>query len=446
VNPYESPQVVTAAGLEGPSGGGATSVRHAIVAATTLAAVLMYLDRVCIGWILESDSFKHDIPLNAGQNAAIKQGFFWAYALAQVPAGWLAERFGKRVLMSVLILLWSAFTALTSFADGFTMLLIARLGCGLAQAGAYPIAGSLLSRWAHLSWRGVASSIVSLGGRLGGALAPLITAFLIVRSDDWRTAGWVYGGVGIAVALLFWLIFRERPEDHPRCNPAEIDYLAEGRVPQKPKPTQPFPIMAVLTDVSLWLMCAVQFLTNVGWAFIINTLPTYFKEVLKLSDDDNGMISTVTLFIGFLGLLTGGLVTDACWRWLGVRWGRLVPLVATRFLAAAMFALCITTENPWLLALLLGFMAFTNDAGIPAVWAWAQDVGGRQVAPIMGWANMWGNFGAALQPAIILAVNYYLDDNGDYHEAFLASAGAFAVAGVLSLGINAAKPVVAQDH
>ena len=434
-----------------------TNVRFAILAVTTLAAFLMYLDRACIGWIIESDSFKREIVLDAASNvpgkptvtpyqkAAIKEAFFWAYALAQVPAGWLAERFGKRLLMSVLILLWSAFTALTSFSDGFAMLFIARLGCGLAEAGAYPIAGSLLSRWANVRWRGVASSVVSLGGRLGFALAPLITAFLILRSDNWRVAGWVYGVVGIFAAGCFWFVFRERPAEHPGCNKAEVDYLAEGRPPEKTTVRQGFPLMAVLTDGSLWLMCGVQFLTNVGWAFVINTLPTYFKTVLHLSDDDNGMISTVTLCIGFFGLISGGFFTDACSGWWGVRIGRLVPIVSTRFLAAGCFLLCLTTSDPWLLAVYLGLMTFSSDAGLPAVWAWSQDVGGRQVAPILGWANMWGNFGAALQPRLILLVtNDRFDTNGDYHEAFYLSAGAFALAGLLSFGINAAKPVVPE--
>ena len=145
-----------------------TNVRHAVLLATTLAAFLMYLDRICISWILSSKSFQQDIRLDPvveeeteegkqgngdqgpgkiaatpkkrdqPQENAIKMAFFLAYALGQVPAGWLAERFGKRMLMSVMILLWSACTALMSFANSFEMLLLARLGCGLAQAGGVP--------------------------------------------------------------------------------------------------------------------------------------------------------------------------------------------------------------------------------------------------------------------------------------------------------------------
>lgn len=436
-------------------------MRHAIVLATTLSAFLMYLDRVCIGWIIESDSFKSEIVLDPpppGESAAttseakrpetqkdwIKQAFFWAYAFAQVPAGWLAERFGKRTLMTAMIVLWSAFTAMTSFANGFEMLVVARLGCGLAQAGAYPIAGSLISKWVVFNRRGLASSVVSLGGRLGGALAPLITAYVIIASNNWRMAGWLYGLIGLGVAAAFWHVFRERPQDHPRCNDAEVELLSEGRPAQPPTVVAAFPLRAVLGNASLWMMCGMQFLTNVGWAFVINSVPTYFKEVLKLPDDQNGTISTAVLVIGFVGLMAGGFITDACGRVLGLRLGRMLPIALTRFVAAIFFLLCLTTTSPWMLAAYLGLMAFCTDAGIPATWAYAQDVGGKQIAPILGWGNMWGNFGAALQPQIIAFVNRW-DTNRDYHEAFLVSAGSFALAGLLALGINAARPIVQEE-
>jgi MFS family permease len=419
-----------------------SNVRHAVVLVTTLAAFLMYLDRACLAWMIGSDSFRSDISLTDPQREWLKQAFFWAYALAQVPAGWLAERFGKRVLMSVMILSWSAFMALSGFADGFMLLVVARIGIGLAQAGSYPIAGSLLSRWAHPDWRGMASSVVALGGRLGLVLAPVITAYLIDASG-WRHVGWWYGGVGLIVALLFWRVFRETPDQHPGCNAAEQKYLHDPRVAMLSKQPTTFPWRAVLTDTSLWLMCGVQFLTNVGWAFAINSMADHFKTVHGVSDTTNGNISTIAMSIGMLGMLLGGFLTDLSKRRLGLRRGRLVPMVATRFLAAGSFALCIWIDDLRLLVVLLGLMMFFTDAGLPAMWAWAQDVGGRQVAPIMGWANMWGNFGAALQPALLILAREF-DSSSQGTTAFMLSSAAFALAGVLAMGINAAKPVVSE--
>jgi len=421
-----------------------TNVRYSVLTATTLVAFLMYLDRACLAWMLSSDSFRADIPLSPAAQDNLKSAFFWAYALAQVPAGWLAERFGKRTLMTVLILMWSGFTALSGFSNGLTMLLIARLGCGLAEAGAYPISGSLLSRWAHVSRRGFCSSVVPLGGRLGLALAPTITAMVILHAGSWRWAGWAYGIMGLAVAAFFWVTFRENPRAHPLCNEAERALLDEGHdaaTDVTPAAPRRFPWRAVLTDRSLSLMCAYQLLTNFGWAIVINSLSGYLKDVRHLSDTMNSHISTITLVIGICGLMLGGLFTDALTRKFGLRLGRLLPLSLTRFAAAAMLIVCVWVQNPWLFAVCLGLMVFSTDSGLPATWAWAQDVGGRNIAPIFGWANMWGNFGAALQANLAVWLLARFDPNHNQKVLFVASAFAFALAGVLSFGINAAKKV-----
>nr|WP_075088625.1 MFS transporter [Verrucomicrobium spinosum] len=266
----------------------------------------------------------------------------------------------------------------------------------------------LLSRWAHINWRGFASGVVSLGGRLGFVLAPLITVKVILLFGSWRWAGWAYGLSGLLVAWLFWMAFRETPEEHPGSNEAERALLAEGRTaaPAAPADTKAggpgyrFPLKAVLRDRSLWMMCFYQMLTNFGWAFVINSMSTYLRDVRHLSEDMNGYISTLTLFIGMFGLLLGGLLTDWLTRKLGLRLGRLLPLSVTRFLSAGMCLACLWADSPWLLAVCLGLMVFSTDSALPAVWAWAQDVGGRNVAPIFGWANMWATLVPPSRPQL----------------------------------------------
>lgn len=153
-------------------------VRYRVIFACMLMAILLYLDRFCISF---AEVFiKDELGLSDKQIAIILGSFFASYALCQVPSGWLSDRFGARTMLTIYILMWSLFTALTGFVSGFVMLLIFRLGFGVGQAGAYPTSANLVSKWMPLSARGIASSMVSVGGRLGGALAPILTAFLIV--------------------------------------------------------------------------------------------------------------------------------------------------------------------------------------------------------------------------------------------------------------------------
>ncbi len=421
-----------------------TNVRHRILGTATVVAFLMYLDRICLANIIGSDSFQKAVHLETWQSDWIKGAFFWAYALFQVPAGWLSDRFGTRMLITVYIAAWSLFTAATSFSTGFMTLFFARLLCGLAEAGYYPASSGLLTRWAHIDGRGMASSLISWGGRVGGAVAPGLTALVILQAGDWRWAGWLYGAAGIVVALVYWRVFREHPRLHPDCNADEIALLAEGRgefLPAKDPPRR-FPLAAACRSGNLWLANAVQFFTNIGWAFLVLSLPDYLKKVMHLDDRMAGWITTAALSIGILALPLGGALTDAITRRRGKRLGRMLPMSVTKFAAAACYLLALWTDSPWGMAVAFGLVAFFADIGLPSMWTTMQDISCRHQAQLFGWSNMWGNFGAASLPFLFTAVLRSYDTNHDYQEGVWLCAIAFVLAGVAALFVNAEQPVL----
>lgn len=155
-----------------------TRVRYSIVASASLMAVLLYLDRFCISF---AEVFiQEDLGLTNNQTGWMLSAFFWTYALGQVPSGWLTDRFGSRLMLTLYVLLWSLFTGLTGAAFSLVALLALRLGFGLAQAGAYPTASSIVSKWVPFARRGTASGIVAFGGRMGGFLAVFVSGYLLV--------------------------------------------------------------------------------------------------------------------------------------------------------------------------------------------------------------------------------------------------------------------------
>lgn len=423
-----------------------TLVRHQILVTATIVAFLMYLDRICLAEILKSESFQQSIPLDQQQKDLIKGSFFWAYALAQVPAGWLSDRFGARMLIPLYIAIWSFFTLATGFCTGFLSLMLVRFFCGLAEAGYYPASSGIMTRWAHIENRGFASSAVALGGRAGGTLAPMLTIYVIVSAGDWRWAGWLYGGLGIAVALAYWHVFREHPRQHPRCNAAEVELLAQGRGDFMPetRPVSGFPWKTVWRSKNLWMSSAMQFFTNVGWAFLVLSFGDYLKHVLHVDDTTGGTMVTVALSFGLLALVAGGWTTDYLSRRYGKRLGRILPMSVSKFIAAGLYMLAISTTSPWLATLWFGLATFFADIGLPAVWTTMQDISGRQQAQFFGWCNMWGNFGAALMPLLFTGVLTAFDTNHDYHEGVWLCAFAFVLAGLFAIGLNAEKPVVQE--
>src|SRR5262245_49407949 len=154
-----------------------TRVRYLVVLVTMLVAVLLYLDRICLSF---AETFiAEDLGLSRTQIGWLLSAFFWSYAIVQVPSGWLTDWLGGRLMLTLYVLTWSLFTGWTGLAVGFVSLFVLRLGVGAGQAGAYPTAASLVRSWVPFAARGTASSIVALGGRIGGALAPVLTAYLI---------------------------------------------------------------------------------------------------------------------------------------------------------------------------------------------------------------------------------------------------------------------------
>ena len=413
-----------------------TRARYTIVASTTLVAVLLYLDRICIAEIAKRDDFRAAFEIGDKGAGLFMSVFFFAYALAQVPAGWLSDRFGARGMLTFYILAWSICTVLTGLVGGFAMLIAARVFFGFAQAGCYPTSGGLLKRWIPVDGRGRASAIVSMGGRLGGVIAPVLTAWLLADYLKWQHVLLLYGTSGIFVAALFWRNIRESPAVHPHANDAEQALAADDEGEAKPDPPPWPPIWSLIKSGSMWLMCLLQFAINVGWVFIVSWLPSYMKDIHQVSEKTGGLMTTLVMSAGICGLLLGGPLADWLLKRFGARRGRTLQLVGAYVCAALAYGLMLRLNSPWAIVGALGVVAFMTDLSIPPIWAHMMDVGGRNAAAVFGWGNMWGNFGAFVCINLVPQINERFDQNQDSHEAFILFAAAFVIAALAALGLN----------
>lgn len=416
--------------------------RYVVVGITAVAALWMYIDRVCFSTL--ADPAQKDLGMSDEQKEYMLSAFFFTYALFQIPMGSLADWFGQRLVLSVSIAAWSVVTALSGYVDGFVTLLVARLLLGVTESGAYPAAAGLVKVWARPNERGRFSSAVALGGRIGGASAPVLTGWLAVllagvaltghwhnpSGVNWRGVLFTYGLCGVAVAAAFWVFVRNHP-------PGE---------PPPPRPRMSF--WEFLRDLlrRLWLlarnrnMClfgAAQFGVNIGWAFVVTLLPSYLNQSFGVPLEKRGEMQSVVLYVGCTGMLLGGVVTDALRQRLGPRLGRSVPIGTTLGGCAACMFLVPALPTPWAVVAALGVMAFLVDLHNPSIWSFAQDVGGRNVGVALGWGNMWGNLGAAVSPPLLGGVARA----AGWDAAFLLCGGLFAAAAVCGFLLDATKPV-----
>lgn len=428
-----------------------TTVRYRVMGLAVAASFMLYVDRYCLGELLKHASLTQELHLNTDRLSWSLSAFFWSYGLLQVPSGWLADRFGPRWLLAIYIVGWSIFAAAMGLVTGFVSLFVIRVGLGVMQAGAYPTSANVSSRWIPLADRGIASAFIAFGGRFGAAAALAFTTALMRSSGSWRWIMFVYGALGCLVGIAFSIVARDWPAQHPGVNEAELAIIERGRVRDCQVRTSPYQWEAglrsmgqVLRSLSMWAMCLSQFMTNVGWVFLVTWLPKYLVEARHLDSQVGANMNALTLVAGMFGTLLGGRLTDVISRTLGLRHGRALPLALSRFLAAGAYLAIPHVDSPWTAVALFCLVSFATDLGLPGTWAYMQDVGGRYVAAMLGWGNMWGNFGAAVAQLTVAR----LSGGGpeiDWNKALFVCAGAFMISGVASFFIDATKPVIRDD-
>lgn len=414
-----------------------TRVRYGMLGATTFVAVMLYLDRVCLSIV--GERIKPDQGLTDEEFTALLSAFFWAYAIFQLPAGRLGDRFGPRRILTAYLFLWSACTGLMGLASGFAALFALRLGCGLFEAGAYPLAAGVVRRWVPATARGTASGVVAVGGRVGGAIAPMLTLALAAGATDaWRRPFLIYGAIGMIGAVAFYFWFRDSPADHPAVNEAEAKQIAGSTMEETATPVGWPPLGGFVRSRALWLNSFVQFVSNFAWVFIITLFPSYLKQAFNTPADDRAFYQSLPLYAGIFGMVLGGILTDRALRAFGPRWGRALPMAGSRVVVGAAYVACLGATDALELTLLMCVVAWATDVGTAPTWAWAQDVGGRHVGAVVGWANMWGNFGAASAPLVFQALLTLDADDPAYgrRAAFLFCACIQILAAVAALGVS----------
>src|SRR6516164_401410 len=195
-----------------------TAVRYGVLGFLAAMTFVLYLDRVCIGQA--APQIQRDLSISETWMGVVFAAFTLSYAVFEVPTGRWGDRYGSRGVLTRVVVWWSFFTALTGTAAGLTMLLVVRFLFGAGEAGALPNAARVLREWFPDSSRGRAQGTITTAMMIGGAIAPL-AAQKLINAFGWRWTFVIFGLVGLAWAVSFYLWFRDDPAEHPGTNTAE---------------------------------------------------------------------------------------------------------------------------------------------------------------------------------------------------------------------------------
>jgi sugar phosphate permease len=409
-----------------------TRVRYAVLAFAVSMAVILYLDRFAIG--VAGTAIAAELNLDDAQMGWAFSAFFWVYALAQVPAGWLGDRLGGRRALALYVAAWSLAMAGLGLAYSLTALVVLRGLLGLSQAGAYATTAAFLKHWTPLTRRGFNNGAVSMGGRAGGLLASAVTPWLMVyvakltgqSTGAWRYVFVFYAALGLLWAAVFWRKFRNRPAEHPRCNQAECAVIVVGRekeIAAAAVAHAGLPWQTIFLNRNVLLLSLENFCVNVGWIFLATWLPTYLERVHHVSRVEAGGLSAFTALAGMAGCLSGGILTDFFLRRWGLVWGRRLPGILGCGGAALAYAVALQLHDVRVIIVVLATVYFLSDLVLGTTWSTYQDIGGPYVGTILGFANMCGNLGAAI---LALGIGP-LAKQGDWPSVFWISSASFAV-------------------
>src|SRR4029079_15061447 len=176
-------------------GDASTRVRIGVMAFLCALSFLTYYDRQCI--VRAQESIQTTLAIDDEQMGLVFGAFWLAYALFEIPGGWMGERFGARFTITRIVLAWSLFTILTGAATGFYSLLMYRFLFGAGEAGAYPNMARIQSRWLPIVERARAGGLPWLTARWGAAFAPVIfgtmtraIGTLQASTGEWSAGSW----------------------------------------------------------------------------------------------------------------------------------------------------------------------------------------------------------------------------------------------------------------
>jgi ACS family glucarate transporter-like MFS transporter len=382
-----------------------THVRQIVLAALLVITAVNYVQRNSAA--TAEKTIRAELRLTEQNSGDALAAFFLSYALFQIPAGWLAQRLGARLALSLYAGGWSLVIGLMALASGFTDLYVDRLLLGILQAGIFSCATLVLASWYPASRRGLATALLNSFMLIGAAVSSALTG-LLLDPLGWRGVFALYALPGLAWAVWFAWWFRNDPRDHPGVNAEELALIAEDRDPakkQEPPPDAPhggIPWLAILTSIPLWLVLIQQGLRAGATRFYDNWMPTYFQEAHKATPAVAGILASVPLFAGIVGGVVGGAISDAILRRTRSRsLGRKGVAIASLLAGSLFFVLAYPIPNVWLATVVCSAGVFITTFAAPCAYALTLDLGGKNVGVVFAIMNTAGNLGATAFIAVV---------------------------------------------
>ena len=375
--------------LTSPPTAASSNRRWAVVAALFSLSMLTIVDRVAIS--AAKPSMSRDLGLTDMTFGLIFGSFALGYAIFQIPAGYLADRFGPRLLISAVVGGWSLFTVMTAFARVAALLVGIRFLFGGAEAGAFPASAKAIKSWLPTRETGIAQGILFSGSRLGAAFGLTLVSWS-VSEFGWRVSFVVLGAVGIMWMLGWHLWFRDTPEQTAAVSEGERALIRSGRLQAPTNDRSNWLSLLTLRETPALLLQ--YFASNFTFFICFSWLLPYLQERFNLTGRESGFFAAIPLYFGAAGNWVSGATVDALYRRQWGRDSRVLPGAVGFLIGAAALVAAVHARNVWTAAACFGIATFGVDLTLSPSWTLCIDIAGERTGMLTGAMNTLGNIGS----------------------------------------------------
>ncbi|WP_080872638.1 MFS transporter [Oceanobacillus timonensis] len=411
-------------------------LRNTVVIWLLIIGMINYLDRSILS--IAAPEMMNDLKFTATDIGLLGTAFSWAYAIGQLPTGWLIDKVGPKKMLGIGVIVWSFATFFGGLVSALWVFVLLRIILGVGEAPCFPSAAKITSKWYPKKERGLISGIWDSSTKWGPAIAPPILVF-IMATFGWRELFYFAGLLGIVYGAVF-LKFYHDPEKSKRLSKEEYEYIKQDDKAENLNDVSNINWFSLFKYRSVWGMILGYFCTIWTWNIFLVFLPLYLLDKFNVSFATLGLMASIPWIGGGLGNIIGGYTTKKM-----SESGKFSPMKAKQIviaICAIMSAIAVVVipfvDTLGLTVTLLTIALFFISSITGNAWALASDVApSSMVASVGSIQNFGGYFGGAFSP---IAAGIIVDVTGSYSLAFV-SGGIIAGCAALFYFFVVKKPI-----
>jgi ACS family glucarate transporter-like MFS transporter len=377
-------------------------MRWLIILWIFVISAISYLDRVNLS--IAGHAIETEFHLDNIQLGWVFSAFIFGYALFQTPAGRLADRMGPRLMIALGVVWWAVFTVLITVVPpqlgaALIVLMVIRFMLGAGEAIVYPASNKIVAVWIPSTERGLANGLIFSGVGFGAGITPPLITYVMLNYG-WRPAFWTSAVLGLLAGLVWYVVARDTPAQHPWIKPAEARHIAAGLPPNAKISAPPMKWRAILSIPAIWLMSFSYFVYGYAAYIFFSWFFIYLSQERHLNLRTSAYYTMLPFLAMAIASPIGGLISDRLTKRRGKYVGRCCVAVGGMALSAFFIAFGTQVSSAQLASLILAGGAGALYLSQSSFWSVSADIGGNSAGAVSGFMNMCGQFGGVTTASV----------------------------------------------